>query len=122
MNEVAASSAREVTAEKADTLPIDVATIEATCARAFGLQRATAPGLPDLTRALRGHLALLIPPDLAGQAPLTQAAARDATKLLKLPDNAGTARTRARALAQVCLILLEPHRPPATSSDEETHG
>ncbi|MFH8410564.1 hypothetical protein ACH4FX_38185 [Streptomyces sp. NPDC018019] len=122
MNEVAASPAPEVPAETADSLPIDIATIEVTCARAFGLHRATAPGLLELTRTLRGHLGLLIPPGLAEQTPLIQGAARDATRLPKLPDNPATARTRARTLAQVCLILLEPHRPPGAPTDKEAHG
>ncbi|MFI9228659.1 DUF6415 family natural product biosynthesis protein [Streptomyces rimosus] len=115
MKEVAASPHRKIPAEEADALPIDIASIEATCARALRPVRLLAdPGLTETTRLLRGHLKLLIPTDLNTLTTLPQGVARDVLHLLDSPDcaDAATARSRARALAQSCLILLEPHRPP----------
>ncbi|OKI09363.1 hypothetical protein A6A06_01225 [Streptomyces sp. CB02923] len=127
MNEVAAPPAQQIPAEEADALPVDVVCIEATCARAFRPRRLSAgPGLAEPARALRGHLALLLPADPDSLPPLARGAARDAAELLALPEStdALTARSRTRALAQLCLILLEPHRPPAdpaTDTDRCSH-
>ncbi|MFH8350118.1 hypothetical protein [Streptomyces sp. NPDC018045] len=121
MEEVAASLAPEVPAEEADALPIDVSSIEGTCARALRPRRLlTQAGLAETAQALHGHLKLLLAQDPGALTPLAQDAAQDATRLLGLADctEAATACHRLRALAQLCLILLEPHRPPAPPAAE----
>ncbi|WP_159393261.1 DUF6415 family natural product biosynthesis protein [Streptomyces rimosus] len=121
MNDVATPPAHKVTAEEADALPVDITSIEVTCARALRpLRLLPDPRLTETTRTLRGHLKLLIPADLDTLTTLPQSAAREALRLLALPDcaDAETARNRARALAQSCLILLEPHRVPAAPTAE----